>query len=211
MMLHSARDKKSFETRHKILLAADQLINTYGVSALTVKNICDLAEVSNGTFFHYFDTKETLIADYMHYSYDKYTESNPFIDDETDYLKNIIQIHLHNIDYTKTIGVEFVRYYYNINNPNLLNRGNMQRERYSRFILEQVQKSQKEKYIKDTLSAEEIGADICMVAKGVIFEWGLCGDSFDISHSISKMLKSYLRSVATARYLKLFPETLKTK
>lgn len=209
MIRTTPRDEKSAETRLNILLAAGDLINQYGVSSLTIKNICSAANVSNGTFFHYFDTKETLIAAYMHYSYDKYTETNPFVANEHDFVKNIIDIHCHNIDYTKIIGVEFVRYYYNINNPNLLNRGSMQRESYSRFILDQVQKCQEYKYIKASPGAEEIGADICMVAKGVIFEWGLCGDSFNISHYIKKMLKIYLNSIVTKVYTKSFPDTLR--
>lgn len=208
MQLKTQRDKRSEETRKKIIEAADIFIKEHGIDSLTVKNLCTLAGVSNGTFFHFFNSKENLIAAYMHFAYDRYTQDHPFFEDSKDYIKNIIDIHMHNIEYSKTLGIPFIRCYYNINNPNLHNRGNMQAEYYSRYILSQLQISKEQGYLSTDLSLEELGADICMVAKGVIFEWGLCGESFDISSHLDLMLRIFLRTFVSPLYLHKFPETL---
>lgn len=211
MEFETAREKHSAEVVDRILSTTDEFISKYGIDSLTVKNLCALAGISNGTFFHYFDSKDALIAAYMQYAYDVYTQSNPFPMDSDDYMENIINRHLHNIMYSKGLGVEFIKCYYNINNADLKNRGNMTGDPYCRYILSQVESAMRAGYISPALSAETVAADICMVAKGVIFEWGLCGDSFDVEKYIVDMLRLFLRSVATPLYLDSFPDTLNTR
>lgn len=208
MTFETRRDRHSAEVKSKILDAADKFIAEYGVDALTVKNLCQSAGVSNGSFFHYFASKDELVSAYMQFAYDRYSETIPFIEDSTDYLKNIIDIHIHNIKYAKILGVNFTRCYYNINNPNLRNRGNMDGERYSRYVMAQLALAKESGYISSPSPLEEVGADICMVAKGVIFEWGLCGDSFDVEAYLYKMLKMYLWSIASKEYCKRYQATL---
>ncbi|MBP2033330.1 AcrR family transcriptional regulator [Clostridium algifaecis] len=204
MELSTPREIKSKKTKQKILDAAIELLKSNDISHLTVKNICKLAGISNGTFFHYFDSKESLIAFYMHACYDEYSFDNQMSLHKDNFIDIIVEIHLHNIRYTKQIGVQYVRSYYNIKNSLLLNRDNMSGESYSMLILQQVVHAQNLGYVKTDESAEEIGANICMVAKGVIFEWGLCGDSFDVEFYIEKMLRIYLNTVITPLYIEKF-------
>jgi AcrR family transcriptional regulator len=206
--LKTTRALESEKKKLKIVIAAKKIVDDFGISSLTVKNVCKVAGISNGTFFHYFDSKENLIAAYMHYSYSKYTEQNGLHFDDDDFFMNIIELHCHNIAYTKTISIEFVRCYYNINNERLVNRNHIMDEEYSRIILEQLEKAAEKEYINSDLPLEEIAANICMVAKGVIFEWGLCGSSFNIDYYISHMLKIYIKSIASDTYMKKYAGTV---
>ena len=47
-------------TKEKLLEAAQTLMLSKGYPATTVDEICELAGVSKGSFYHFFDTKETL-------------------------------------------------------------------------------------------------------------------------------------------------------
>lgn len=208
MNLQTKREIKSQEKRKQIILTAKKIIEEFGVSSLTVKNVCKLSEISNGTFFHYFSSKENLIAAYMHYSYSEYLKKNPLTFSQEDYILNLILLHEHNIQYTKLIGVEFVRVYYNINNENLANRGNMNGEEYTIQIMDFLERAASAGHIDSSLPLDEIGANICMVAKGVIFEWGICGNTFDVDLYIAKMLKVYIRSIVSKKYLDKFPLSL---
>lgn len=55
-----AKPKNSAATRTKLLDAARDVIRTKGYSATTVDDICAAAEVTKGSFFHYFPSKEQL-------------------------------------------------------------------------------------------------------------------------------------------------------
>ncbi len=54
---------RSEETRERILAAAEECFTRYGYDATGVAEICKRAEVSKGTFFHYFPTKQALLLE----------------------------------------------------------------------------------------------------------------------------------------------------
>ena len=55
------REIKSEMQRKKILDAAVTLFEQYGLNAVSVRDITETAEVSTGTFYHYFKNKQELI------------------------------------------------------------------------------------------------------------------------------------------------------
>ncbi len=57
----SRRERKKQEHRRRILEAALRLFETQGVEATTIDAIAEAADVSRGTLFNYFPTKESLL------------------------------------------------------------------------------------------------------------------------------------------------------
>jgi TetR/AcrR family transcriptional regulator, cholesterol catabolism regulator len=57
----SRRERKKQENQQHILEAALNLFETQGVEATTIDAIAEAADVSRGTFFNYFPTKESLL------------------------------------------------------------------------------------------------------------------------------------------------------
>ena len=49
----SRQQKKSKETKARIFHAAKTILQKQGYDQLSIKNICDEAGVSNGSFYHY--------------------------------------------------------------------------------------------------------------------------------------------------------------
>ncbi|GFO62756.1 TetR/AcrR family transcriptional regulator [Geomonas paludis] len=58
------RAKKSEETRERIFRAALSLFAERGLSATTIEAITAAADVGKGTFFNYFDNKESILLEY---------------------------------------------------------------------------------------------------------------------------------------------------
>lgn len=56
------RQRRSEETRTRILQAAAKLFTQHGFSNVTVEQITEAADVGKGTFFNYFPTKEHILA-----------------------------------------------------------------------------------------------------------------------------------------------------
>ena len=61
----SRQQKKSRETREKIFQAAKRILQKKGYEELSIKNICEEAGVSNGSFYHHFKTKDDLLSYYI--------------------------------------------------------------------------------------------------------------------------------------------------
>lgn len=52
--------ERAAATRHKLILAATELIRRKGYIATTIDHICEHSGVTKGAFFHHFKTKEEL-------------------------------------------------------------------------------------------------------------------------------------------------------
>ena len=50
----SKQQQKSLETKNRIFSAAKSILQRKGYDALSIKNICEEAGVSNGSFYHHF-------------------------------------------------------------------------------------------------------------------------------------------------------------
>lgn len=59
----SRRERKKQQNRQRLLEAATHLFQTQGFDATTIDDIAEAADVSRGTFFNYFPTKESLLND----------------------------------------------------------------------------------------------------------------------------------------------------
>ena len=58
----SKQQQKSRETKEKIFQAAKRILQKKGYEELSIKNICEEAGVSNGSFYHHFKTKDDLLC-----------------------------------------------------------------------------------------------------------------------------------------------------
>ena len=56
------RERHRAETRERIVRHALQLFSERGVSATTIEDITDAADIGKGTFFNYFPSKEHILA-----------------------------------------------------------------------------------------------------------------------------------------------------
>lgn len=61
----SRQQQKSRETKEKIFKAAKRILLKGGYEELSIKNICEEAGVSNGSFYHHFKTKDDLLSYYI--------------------------------------------------------------------------------------------------------------------------------------------------
>ena len=61
----SRQQQKSKETKEKIFQAAKRILQKKGYEELSIKNICEEAGVSNGSFYHHFRTKDDLLSYYI--------------------------------------------------------------------------------------------------------------------------------------------------
>lgn len=59
-------DKKVSATKQKLLDISTQLMMSKGYNATTVEEVCKMADVTKGAFFHYFKTKEDLGVNVLH-------------------------------------------------------------------------------------------------------------------------------------------------
>lgn len=188
----SKQQLKSQATKDKIFKAAKEILKHDGYEALSIKNICECAGVSNGSFYHHFQTKEDLLSYYIEHlpSVNAHTLDIPTSLDEA--IESIIEVYLNYVEYCEDLGVEFLANYYVPRNEAL--NPHIRTERAYPIVTVQhyLEKSLDANIIKTNYPLEEITTDIRMLVIGNVFEWCLNNGNTDFTGNVRRSLSCYL-------------------
>ncbi|MGI5911416.1 MAG: TetR/AcrR family transcriptional regulator [Syntrophomonadaceae bacterium] len=198
------RQIKTKETKDKILNAALRIMKKYGYEYLTVRNICEAAGVSNGTFYHHFANKDDLLAQYIMKSYHQYLTSLDSSKTPKSFKDKIINAYVYYVRFLQESGIEFMSNYYSTKNKSLNSRHN-KTERVL-FTISELEKAQQEGLVSNEISAEQMGIEICMLCQGVIFNWCIADGGFDFETTISRILSIYFSSIVTDKYKEIYQD-----
>lgn len=195
---------KSQQTRESIYAAAVRLLEKYGYAYLTVRNICEEAELSIGTFYHHFTNKDDLLAVFISDGYLNYakTRHHGAIEDVCE----AIWINLDDyISYHLETDFDFVCKYHSTDNKTIDTRNKHSDKELARTPLvgktiDLVARGQKAGHITRALPAGEIADDIITIAKGLIFDWCLTDAAMDLKKVARRLIKIYLAAIVTEQY-----------
>lgn len=190
----SRQQQKSKETKERIFRAAKRILQKNGYEELSIKNICEEAGVSNGSFYHHFKTKDDLLSYYI--------EDQPSINpDLLDLPRNaeeakiaIIHVYLNYVNYCRELGVEFISGYYDTKNQALNPASRAERPYPIVTVQTYVEKAMQEEIVRLNVSIEEFTTDIRMIVIGNVFEWCLRGGDADFEGNMRRSLGKYLDS-----------------
>ena len=62
---------RNSDARDRLLAAADTLFRDRGFSAIGVAEICSVADVNKGSFYHFFESKQALLLEVIEASWDE--------------------------------------------------------------------------------------------------------------------------------------------
>lgn len=113
MQLLSPRDLRTQETKHNIYEATKQILQNYGFKYVTVRNVCEEAQVTQGAFYYHFDSKQSLLSEYGREVFLNMRQENPLPEkiDPADYVK-VINWHLHVYClYCDRMGQKFIKHH----------------------------------------------------------------------------------------------------
>ena len=193
-IIETKQEQKSRETKERIYKASKEILKNQGYEELSLKNICKVAGVSNGSFYHHFKSKDDLLSYYI--------EEQPKIEpdllempkDAKGAKKAIIHVYLNYVKYCQELGVEFVSSYYDTKNQ-ALNPVIRSRRPYPIVTVRNyVERAMKAKVISITGELEDFTTDIRMIVIGNVFEWCLRKGTVDFARNMERSLGRYLDS-----------------
>lgn len=195
----SAQESREQVTREKLLETAIDLVNRHGMRYLTIRNICDEAGISTGSFYNLFDGKDDLVAYYLRNIFTSYKQEAEELAIGHTSLERIILIYRFYIDCVLETGLEFISgLYSSINNPvfNFL-----EREAEEELVLGRVRQDLEEGLaageVLDTVNVNEVLLRIAIIITGSIFYWCAFNGRIDLAYQADSMLQDYLRTIAS--------------
>lgn len=172
----TSRQEQAQRTRNRIYTAAIELMDRKGFDHMTVAEISKRAGVSVGAFYHYFQSKNDILAEIFHQA-DQYFATNVAGSLTAETIPGqIVEYFVHYARFNITTGVEMTQQLYSPRIKFFVKEG-----RPMQTILEDL--------IREGQARGEICAEVdpaaevrylFVLARGVIFEWGLHDGDYDV-------------------------------
>ena len=188
----SRQQMKSKETKARIFKAAKDILRKKGYEELSIKNICEEAGVSNGSFYHHFKTKDDLLSYYIEEQPGINPDLSELPADAKDAKETIIYVYINYVRYCKELGVEFMSNYYTPKNQSLNPRLRTERPCPIVTVQNYIRKCIDAGIIAPKLSLDALSTDIRMIVIGNVFEWCLKQGKADFEENMRRSLKIYL-------------------
>ena len=188
----SKQQLKSKETKDKIFRAAKKILQEKGYDHLSIKNICEEAGVSNGSFYHHFKTKDDLLSYYI----EEQPSINPGLLDlpvsATAAKEAIIEVYLNYVHYCQELGVTFMSNYYTPQNQSLNPLIRTERPYPIVTVHDYLKRAIDAHVIELQTDLEDVTTDIRMIVIGNVFEWCLKSGNADFEENMRRSLSIYL-------------------
>jgi AcrR family transcriptional regulator len=190
----SKQQQKSKATKEKIFQAAKAILKKKGYEELSIKNICEEAGVSNGSFYHHFKTKDDLLSYYI----EEQPSINPDVlelpENASEAKEAIIRVYLNYVEYCEELGVEFMAGYYDTKNQALNVAIRTERPYPIVTVQNYVERAVEAGKIRIDGEIEGFTTDIRMIVIGNVFEWCLRNGEVDFKGNMRRSLGRYLDS-----------------
>lgn len=189
-----AKGENTADIKKKIIDATIALIRTKGADAVTVRSVCREADVSIGSFYHYFRDKDDLMMFFLREtSFDGF----PLETDLSRPGDRISELYMHLIERYMELGLDFMKSFYSTGNLSL---SAYMGEEEGCFAPDTVMaRSEKElnaardaRYIKKEADIHLLCKDICTIVKGCVFEWCLNDGKPDVEAILYRIINHYL-------------------
>ncbi len=194
-ILRPPQKVRSERTQKALYDAASTLMHDYGYDYLTVQNICKLAGVTTGAFYHHFHSKDDILCLFLNKGYEAFIENRNVCLPE-DPLARLTELCVLYAAHNESNGVEFVSNYYSTKNKSLNTIGLSPEDMYVssnyRARYDSLIAARETGQIPADSDCVSLNEDICSLTKGIIFDWCLSNGGFDLTSRIRRMVDRFM-------------------
>ena len=190
-----AKNSEPMDSKQKIIDAAISLILKKGADYITVRNVCTTANLSIGTFYHYFRDKDDLL---MYFLRESSFDSCPLSTPVSEIGRRITELYMYLINRYMEFGPDFMKSFYTASNRSLSAYlcevdGKFEPDTVMARSETELVKAQEQGIVKDNANVHEICKDICTIVKGCVLEWCLMDGKIDIEKTLERTISRYIQ------------------
>lgn len=196
------RKVKAAETRQKIYESADQLFQKYGFESVSVDSIVEMAGVSKGSFYVYFESKnsliEALITDFVYkldLDYKSFISSFAAGMSASDMLITLVE-KIADI-MTNSIGYNHIKIIYQVQITKTQNTDAIlgyNRDLY-KILGDIITRGIQQGEFKTDIYAETIANHFIICIRGLTYEWCVRYPDFDLRNQVVEHFKILLSGI----------------
>jgi TetR/AcrR family fatty acid metabolism transcriptional regulator len=188
---NTKRQEQARETKNRIYTSAIELMEHEGFDNITIADISEKAGVSVGAFYHYFDSKNDILAE-IFYRADEYFSTQVVNSlSKVSIPEQIVEFFDHYAKFNVASGVETTQQLFNPKIKFFIKEGRPMVEILHDLIL----KGQEKNEICRDIDAKELVRYLFVMARGVVFEWSLYDGDYDLEAKMHKYLESLISTI----------------
>lgn len=181
-------------SRQQMIDATIKIIKEKGADAVTVRSVCQAADVGTGTFYFHFQNKDDLLMVFLREMPFETCELTTPISDPA---ARSVELYMLLIHRYMELGLDFMKRFYSTGNKPLsaylgeeegrFPKGTVMARNETDMLL-----AKKAGVIKADADAHRICMDICTIVKGCVFEWCLTDGRMDICSTLKRIIIGYM-------------------
>lgn len=185
------RKKQAMETKNRIFETAMELFAKKGYKDIKIEDICRLAGVSVGAFYHYFPSKNDLLLEMYSWADVYFAEQVRERLKHLDFPHKITAFFAIYAQYNEKTGISMMKQLYHAENRLFIQKGRGMQETLAQIIADGQTAGE---MVRD-MPAEKITEYLFIAARGVTYDWCLHDGGYDLE----KAMRAYM-----GRLLKVF-------
>src|SRR5574342_1330280 len=188
---NTTRKEQAEETRSRIYASAIELMEEKGFGNFTIEDISKKAGVSVGAFYHYFDSKNDILADIFYRADDYFTNQVVPSLSKSTIPEQIVEYFDYYAKFNVASGVETTQQLFNPKIKFFIEEG-----RPMLTILEDlICKGQEKNEIRMDIDAKELVRYLLVMARGIVFEWSLYDGNYDLEAKMHKYMEILVSTI----------------
>ena len=187
------------QTKSRIVSSAWQLFYQYGYDNTTIDDIVEASNTSKGSFYHYFDSKDSLLGSLSYLFDEKYEELLDTMDPELAPLDKLIYMNRELfLMIENTVSVTLLCKLFATQLTTKGERHHLEPDRTYYKLLRQITiEGQQLGIFRDDLSINDITRAYAMFERGMMYDWCLSNGSYSLLQYSQQILPLFLNSLCT--------------
>ena len=184
-------------TKSKIVSAAWKLFYEYGYEDTTVDAIIAQSQTSKGSFYHYFQSKDSLLGSLAYLFDERYEELEKEIDYNTNSIDILLLLNQQLFEMIEnTVDLELIKRLYSTQLVTKTEKQLLDHNRvYYRLLRKIVLNGQKKGEIKKDISVNDVVKYYAFCERAIIYDWCLCNGDYSLSDSAANLLPFFLKKI----------------
>ena len=186
------------DTKQMLIEATIKLVKQYGADSITIRNVCEEARLSIGTFYHHFQNKDDLMMYFVREeSFDNFILNTPL----SDIAGRVCELYMHLINRYLMLGDEFMKSFYTTGNKALSAYMGQTDDGFAEGTVmarceQELSAAQRQGYWKQGADPHTASMDLCTIVKGCVFEWALDDGRIDIEKTLRRIVYAYFAGIS---------------
>ncbi len=188
----TTRKQQAKNTKQRLLESGKILMASIGYEGMKIEDICQMAQVSVGAFYHHFKGKPGLIVECFREGDDFFEENIIGNLTETDPIRQILEYIGYQLSLLTDMGIALATEGYKVQLTDVSEFFLSKERAFPQGLYQIIADAQDQGFITLDFGAIEIADELLLVSRGTVYNWCQSKGSYDLKEMGQNIVRRHL-------------------